>query len=99
MQEVSFLTFTFVAGIMVGGFFFGGLWWSTKKAVLSKKPVVWFMGSLLVRLSVTITAFYFISQNHWERMLVCLLGFVVARTIVMRITQFQEAGKISNKGG
>lgn len=99
MQEVSFLIFTFVAGIMVGGFFFGGLWWTTKKAVLSKKPVVWFMGSLFVRLGVTITVFYFISQNHWERMLVCLLGFVVARAVVLRMTQFQEAGKISNKGG
>src|ERR1035441_564655 len=31
-----------------------------------------------------------IARGHWERLLVCLLGFVVARLVVMRLTRTAE---------
>jgi len=90
MNEIGTMILSLIAGAVLGVFFFGGLWWTTKKAILSKSPALWFLASLFVRLSVTITGFYFIAHDHWERMLICLLGFVIARMIVMRFTQVPE---------
>ena len=34
--------------------------------------------------------FYFVGRGHWERLLVCLVGFVMARLIVTRLTRAAE---------
>jgi len=34
-----------------------------------------------------LSGFYAVAGGHWERMLTCLLGFVVARAVVMRLTR------------
>lgn len=84
MNEIGIMILSLIAGFLLGVFFFGGLWWTTKKAVLSKSPALWFILSLVARMGITITCFYFISHDHWERTLICLLGFIVARTIVTK---------------
>ncbi len=86
MNEFEMILLMLVTGFLLGGFFFGGLWWTTKRALLSKSPALWFLTSLFIRLGVTITVIYFISHDHWERALICLAGFIVARTIIMRVT-------------
>ena len=72
---------------MLGAIFFGGLWWTVRKGVSSERPALWFLGSLLLRMSIALTGFYFVSGGHWERLLVCLLGFVIARLVVTRLTR------------
>jgi F1F0 ATPase subunit 2 len=91
MNEIINLFLTLGAGFLLGTFFFVGLWWTTKKGIVSKSPALWFIVSLLVRLTVTMLGFYFVCRNHWERMLVCLLGFIIARTIITKFTQISEA--------
>ena len=90
MIEIKMILLTLVTGFLLGGFFFGGLWWTTKRALPSKSPALWFLASLFIRMGVTITVFYFISKDHWERALICLVGFIVARMIVMRLTDVPE---------
>jgi F1F0 ATPase subunit 2 len=55
--------------------------------VSSNNPALWFICSLLLRTSIALTGFYFVGNEHWERLLVCLLGFIVARLIVTRLTR------------
>ena len=86
MNDILGLVLSFVTGILLGAIFFGGLWWTVRKGVSSKRPALWFVGSLLLRISITLAGFYFISDGHWERLLICLLGFVIARLIVKRFT-------------
>ena len=86
MNETLTLTLALVAGLLLGAIFFGGLWWTVRKGVSSRQPALWFFGSLLLRMSIVPAGFYFVSGGHWERLLVCLLGFVMARFIVMRLT-------------
>ena len=74
------------AGGILGAFFFGGLWWTVRKGVLSKRPALWFMGSLLLRTSIVLFGFYLVSGGHWDRLSACLFGFISARFIVMRFT-------------
>ena len=86
MNETLRLAPALVTGVLLGAMFFGGLWWTVRKGVSSKQPAFWFFGSLLLRASIALAGFYFVSSGHWERLLVCLLGFVLARLIVMRLT-------------
>ena len=90
MNETLILVLALATGVLLGAIFFGGLWWTVQKGVSSKRPALWFFGSLLLRTSIALVGFYFIARGHWERLLVCLLGFVVARLIVMRLTRAAE---------
>ena len=87
MNEFIIVIVTLIAGLLLGIFFFGGLWWTTKMGLVSKSPALWFLGSLLIRMGITVAAFYFISRDHWDRAFICLIGFIVARMIIMRFTQ------------
>ena len=90
MNEIWSVVPSLLAGVVLGAVFFGGLWWTVQQGVSSKRPALWFLNSLLLRMSLALAGFYFISRSHWERMLVCLLGFVMARVIVRRLTQVLE---------
>jgi len=87
MNESLIQIFALVAGLLLGGVFFGGLWWSVHKGLSSKKPALWFLGSMLVRMSVVVAGFYFVGHEHWERLVLCLFGFVIARVLVVRFTR------------
>ena len=75
------------AGLLLGAFFFGGLWWTVNKGVSSERPALWFFGSMLLRMSVTLAGFYLVGSDDWKRWVLCLLGFVLARFIVKRLTR------------
>ena len=90
MNETLTLVLAWVAGGTLGAIFFGGLWWTVRKGVSSKRPALWFFGSLLLRMSVALAGFYFVSGGHWERLLLCLLGFVMARLVVTWLTRPSE---------
>ncbi len=94
MNELLTLTLALVAGTLLGTFFFGGLWFTVKKGVVSQRPVLWFFGSLIVRMSITMAGFYVIARDHWERAVVCLAGFIIARTIITRFTKTSSANQI-----
>jgi len=91
IHETLTLILVLATGIFLGAIFFGGLWWTIRKGVLSKHPVLWFFGSLLLRTGIVLTGFYFIAHGHWERIFLCLLGFVTARVIVMWLTRKRSA--------
>jgi len=75
-----------VAGLALGAVFFGGLWWTVRKGVVSRHPAAWFLGSLMLRIAILLAGFYFVAGDHWDRLLACLLGFILARFIVTRFT-------------
>ena len=84
MSDIPALALALVAGAMLGAFFFGGLWWTVQKGVTSDTPAFWFLGSLLLRTAVILAGFYFVSQGHWSTLVACLLGFLLARVIVVK---------------
>ena len=69
MNEALTLVLAWVAGVVLGAIFFGGLWWTVRKGVSSKQPALWFFGSLLLRMSIALAGFYFVAGGHWERLL------------------------------
>jgi len=84
MSDILPLALALAAGALLAAVFFGGLWWTVQKGVRSERPALWFLGSLLLRTSIILGGFYFVSQGHWSRLAVCLLGFLIARIIVVK---------------
>ncbi len=87
MNETLTLLLVLATGVLLGVMFFGGLWWTVRKGVLSRRPAIWIFGSLILRTGIVLAGFYVVSSGRWERLLVCLLGFIMARLIVTRLTR------------
>ena len=87
ISDAMMLVLAGIAGVVLGGFFFGGLWWTIRTALSSKRPALWFLGSLLVRTGVVLGGFYVVAGGHWDRLLACLLGFIIARLLVTWLTR------------
>ena len=86
MNEALTIVLALVTGVFLGALFFGGLWWTIQRGVSSKRPALWFFGSLLLRTSIVLAGFYILARGHWENLLMGILGFVLARLIVTRLT-------------
>ena len=85
MNEWLTLALAGMAGLLLGAIFFGGLWWTVRLGVASRRPALLFLGSLLLRTVVVVAGFYFVGDAQWQRLLACLCGFVIARIIVTRL--------------
>jgi F1F0 ATPase subunit 2 len=81
------LLLPFLAGLLLGVLFFGGLWWTIKNSINRPQPALWFLLSWLIRSSSVVIGFYIIAQQQWQRLAVCLLAFIIARFLVLRFTR------------
>lgn len=93
MNNLLALMLAWIAGGALGAFFFGGLWWTLRKTLASARPALWLFGGLMLRMGVTMTGFYFVSGGDWQRLLSCLVGFVMARQLVARLTRLPEGSQ------
>jgi F1F0 ATPase subunit 2 len=87
MNEPLSLASALVMGVLLGAMFYGGLWWTVRRGISSKRVALWFFGSLLLRMGVALAGFYLVAGGHWQRLLLCLLGFAMARLAVTRLTR------------
>jgi F1F0 ATPase subunit 2 len=82
--EVSMFIGAVVAGLALGAIFFGGLWMTIRLTSSSAMFGLWLLGSFVLRMMIALAGIYFVFAGHWQRLIACLLGFVVARVIVAR---------------
>ena len=87
MNDFLILALELVAGLLLGAIFFGGLWWTVRKGIASRYAALWFLTSMLTRMGIVLAGFYFVGHGDWRRLASCLLGFIVARFAVMRLTR------------
>jgi len=90
MIKSEYMALAFIVGILLGTVFFGGLWLTVKKAVAAANPALWFLASSLLRTGIVLTGFYYITNGDWRRLIICLLGFVAGRFMVIRLTKSIE---------
>lgn len=87
MSEPLMLLLACLGGGTLGTAFFGGLRWTVRRGLFSPRPALWFLTSLLLRMTIVLAGFYFVSSGKWDRLLLCLLGFIMARILVTRFTR------------
>ena len=74
----------FVAGAALGLVYFWGLWYTVRRQPALKRPGLWLLLSALGRLALLLGGLYLVMAGSWQRLLVCVAGFVVMRTIMTR---------------
>ncbi len=57
MNDILGWIAAFVLGILLGVFFFGGLWWTTSKTGSVSRPALWFIGSFVLRTALVMSGF------------------------------------------
>lgn len=87
MSESLELVLAWMAGLLLGAIFFGGLWWTVRRGLSSNQPAFWFLISMLLRTGIALGGFYLVANQHLGRLLLCLAGFVMARMVVTQMTQ------------
>lgn len=90
-SQLLILFMTFLGGGILGGLFFGGLWWTVQKGLQTAHTGVWFFTSSLLRISLAIVGFYLITFGEWSRLLASLVGFIAARFIIIWLTPHHRA--------
>ncbi len=95
MNEIITMILSIAAGAGLGVLFFGGLWYTVRKAVTAKIPALWVFVSFIIRISATFIGFYFIGRQDWRYLLLCLFGFLLARYGVTRYTKSYDAKNLS----
>jgi F1F0 ATPase subunit 2 len=91
MSSFAGVVLSAVTGLFLGALFFGGLWWTISESQSSKNPAFLFTASLLLRTLFVLCGFYFACGSEWQRMLSCLLGFVLARVLVTHSVRLRPA--------
>jgi F1F0 ATPase subunit 2 len=71
------LRFTF--GILLGAFFYGGLWLTVRRLATTRHPFALSLGSLLLRMAVTLGGFLLILNGQWQNAVATLAGFTAGR--------------------
>jgi len=86
INNIFMLLLAATGGGLLGVFYFTGLRWTLRKSITSQWAALWFSFSFLLRSSVCLFGIYWIGANDFTRILACLVGFILARTIVMKLT-------------
>lgn len=92
MNNILTTAWVFATGILLGMVFFGGLWITVKKMVHAKRPALWLLASFFIRAGIALAGFYFTGADNWQRLLVCLAGFITARFLILYFTKEKQPG-------
>ncbi len=84
MSETLKLILALPAGVLLGAFFFGGLWWTVKRSLESAQPALLILSSFMLRTAVAVGGFYVALLGGWQSLAACMAGFLVARVVLTR---------------
>ncbi len=73
---------SFLGGVLLGVFFFGGLWWTVQKVARSDSPYLFTVISFIIRAAVVLAGFYLLLAAGWPNLLAAMAGFIIARTVL-----------------
>ncbi|MFH1813218.1 MAG: ATP synthase subunit I [Pseudomonadota bacterium] len=87
MADAGIWAGALLAGAVLGAVFFGGLWWTVRRGMVSAEPARWLFASLVVRTAIVLAGFHVVGAGQPGRLGLCLLGFLLARAIILRVTR------------
>jgi F1F0 ATPase subunit 2 len=83
-NELQRLLAALVFGVILGGGYFGALWWTVRRLPGKQHSGLWLFTSLLVRLAVTVGAFYLLLPWGAGALAAAMAGFLLARYFWLR---------------
>lgn len=79
------------AGGAVGLFYFGGLWLTVRRIPGASRPQLLLIGSLFLRLAISLGAIYLLVPWGWPALVAALAGLMIVRQILTRGTDKSPA--------
>lgn len=84
MRDILPLIFALLGGIVLGLFYFLGLWETVRRLPQVRRPLFCILSSLILRLAFILTGLYLISYGHWDRLIAALIGILLVRALIVR---------------
>jgi F1F0 ATPase subunit 2 len=82
--NIIYLGLALIVGVGLGLFYFGTLWLTLKYLPKIRRPELLTLGGFFIRMAITLFGFYLIMGGRWERLLIALGGFILARIFLTR---------------
>ena len=92
----------FAAGLALGAFYFATLWRTVRQLPATHSPARLMLVSFVLRMAVVMAGFYLVmGGEHWERLALAMLGFIIMRKILTHRLGPQNAADMVplNKSG
>lgn len=80
-MNLSDLIIPFAAGLLLSGVYFAALWLTVRRLPQTRSPLLTLGVSFLLRMAILLGGFYYLMQGRWERLVACLAGFFIVRTV------------------
>lgn len=97
MHDLWSLVLAVLCGVILGGMYFTGLWFTVQRIHNGKHPVFWLITSMAMRMILLLAAFYAIlSYGNWVHLLAVLTGFVVIRMLYTRRMRSQITASVQS---
>ncbi len=95
------LALDFIAGLLLGAVFYGGLWWTVRR-VSGGAGALCLVTSFLLRSLIVLAGFYAIARGTWHGAAACCVGFFgacIAGTRFTRLPPSASAPLAAGLGG
>lgn len=83
MNHIFELGLAVFLGTLAASFFFGGLWWTTQKAIKVQRPYFFLLVSFLLRLG-TVGVLFISFRDRNDELAAVLTGFILSRHALVR---------------
>jgi len=87
LPQLATILAALLAGLALGAFFYGGLWCTVLRGTRSSRPASWFLISLMLRMSLLLTSIYLVADGQWQRLMACMAGLLLARSVFLRVSR------------
>ncbi len=87
-------TAVFLWGVVLGVFYFGGLWLTVRRLSIVNHQALWMISSFFIRNLLVVVGFYPVVVQGWQQTLICLAGFIVIRFIMTQRIKVQTSQSI-----
>lgn len=91
MTKAGYVIIAFIAGSLMGVFFFAGLWWTIMRGRRAPRPQVFFWRSLSIRTGAVLLALYYTTSMELGGVVAYLSGLVLVRTILLRYLPMRQS--------
>lgn len=84
MNESLVVVLSLASGILLGLFYFGGLWMTLAHLGQSRQPALLTLASFLARSALCLYGFYLVAGHGLEALAFCLAGFISLKLALIR---------------
>lgn len=89
-MALTILIGPFLAGMALGAAYLAALWLTVRRLPRVQNPALWLIAGAALRLAILLPALLWIMDSQWQRLLACVLGFVLVRVAIL--AWFRTAG-------